>query len=469
MAFEKILVLDDEAIVARSMHALLQRRGYTVVTTGTIADAERLLARETFDLVFMDVRLPDGDGTQLLEKVRFQPAAPIVVMITGHASLESALNCMRAGAFDYMIKPYTNAQIEIVLGKAEHYHQAIRVARYYTQPEANESSTLLGNSAAMLALRGIISRVARTDATAFIQGESGTGKELVAAAIHQASSRAGAPFIKVNCAAISPTLIESEFFGHEKGAFTGATSRREGRFELAEGGSILLDEISEIPPVLQAKLLRVLQEREFQRVGGTTTLKVNVRVLATTNRDLKAAVARGDFREDLYYRLNVVPIAVPPLRERQGDISILSEAFIARFSRQHGNRTAGLSPEALAAMLTHHWPGNIRELQNTIERAVILTETGAPITPQALGFAEPVPAPAAECHTLGTPTPEAIRLPAPAAPVPLAVVEREHILAMLRHCDGNRTVSARLLGISLRSLRDRLRLLRAEGFYVPEA
>lgn len=462
MAYDRIMVLDDEPIITKSLQALLQRQKRSVVCAATLAEAEKVLQRDNFDLVFMDVRLPDGESTGLLERVCRQPEAPTVVMMTGYASIESAIECMRAGAFDYMIKPFGNNQIEMVLKKAENYRKALTVARYYSQESGRESMPLLGASPAMNALRALLQRVARTDATVLVQGESGCGKELVAAAVHQASQRSAAPFIKVNCAAIAPTLIESEFFGHEKGAFTGATGRREGRFELADGGTILLDEVSEIPPPLQAKLLRVLQEREFQRVGGTATLKIDVRVVATTNRKLQSAVERGEFREDLYYRLNVVPVTVPPLRDRIEDIPLLANAFLERFARQHGNHPNGFTPDALAALTAHNWPGNVRELQNTIERAVILAEPGEPITAVHCGFAAstaptgspPSHFPAANSFETGM--------------RPMADVERDHILHVLKACNANRTKAADILGISLRGLRDKLRFYRESGFFVPE-
>ena len=246
---------------------------------------------------------------------------------------------------------------------------------------------LLGESAPMQSLKTMIKKVAATGATVLIHGENGTGKELVAHEIWRQSALAGSPYIRVNCAAISENLIESEFFGHEKGAFTGATERREGRFELANNGTILLDEISEIPPRLQAKLLRVLQEREFERVGGSRTLQVNVRVLATTNRDLMAAVQKGDFREDLYYRLNVFPLQVPALRERAEDVTLLAQNFLEKFQRKHGIKIPGFSKQAISAIKEHSWPGNVRELQNTVERAVILAEEGKAIEPALLGIA----------------------------------------------------------------------------------
>jgi len=350
-----------------------------------------------------------------------------------------------------------------VLKKAEDFDRVIKVNDYLNREQV-QTRELLGDSPSIAHLRNLISRVARTDATVLIQGENGTGKELVANEIFLNSQRNKSPYIKVNCAAISETLIESEFFGHEKGSFTGATERREGRFELANGGTILLDEISEIPPNLQAKLLRVLQEREFERVGGNKTIKVDVRVLATTNRNLLKEVEKGEFREDLYYRLNVFPLQVPPLRERKEDIPLLATRFLQRFSRQHGLRIPGFTEDSMKQLLAHSWPGNVRELQNLIERAVILAEDGKPITPSGLGLAplqrespsgevapSPVPVPPPSVAT--TESPEIINL---------EEMEKRCILAALERTAGNRTRAAELLGISIRTLRNKLNQYRIE-------
>jgi DNA-binding NtrC family response regulator len=305
-------------------------------------------------------------------------------------------------------------------------------------------------------VRQLIRKVARTQATVLIQGESGTGKELVARAIYRESPRAGAPFIRVNCAAVPENLIESEFFGHEKGAFTGALNKREGRFELAHGGTILLDEISEISPQVQAKLLRVLQERELERVGGSRTIKVDVRVLATTNRDLDQSVEKKEFRQDLYFRLNVVPVFVPPLRERREDIVFLAEQFVHRFGRKHGVKISGITPECRAALETHSWPGNVRELQNVIERAVILCADGEQIKTEHLGInGIASPAPAASVASTQPPTPAAAATIDGDA-LTLGDLEKQHILATLDKCGGNRTHAARKLGISIRTLRNKL-------------
>jgi DNA-binding NtrC family response regulator len=465
MPIEKIIVLEDDLIVRKHLEQQLRQRRYDVAAAGTIAAAQDIMAKDTFDLIFVDVRLPDGEGTDLLRELQTRPQRPLVVMVTGFGSVESAVECMRNGAFDYMLKPFSNDQLEVTLKKAENFSQLLKVNEYFNRAEEEESGyELLGQSAPMEALRQLIRKVARTQATVLIAGESGTGKELVARALYRQSQRAGAPFIKLNCAAIPENLIESEFFGHEKGAFTGAMAKREGRFELAHNGTILLDEISEISPQVQAKLLRVLQERELERVGGNRTIKVDVRVIATTNRRLEESVERREFRQDLFFRLNVVPIQVPPLRERKEDVPHLARQFMQRFTRKHGVRVRGITDECLAGLVEHHWPGNVRELQNVIERAVILCEDGACLEPGHLGFSPrasaastpppaPTPtAPAAEPPAVKTETPAG----ANAGLISLAELEKHHILATLEKTGQNRTHAAKMLGISIRTLRNKL-------------
>lgn len=488
MALERILVLDDEMVIRKALEEQLRRRRYSVVGVATLAEATRQLEKDDFDLVFLDVRLPDGDGTELLERLAASAASPLVVMITGHGTIESAVSCMRAGAFDYVIKPFSINQIDVILKKAESFSQLVKVNQFLNQESVN-ATELIGGGPSMEGLRRMILRVAPTEATVLVSGENGTGKELVANEIFRASTRSRQPYIRVNCAAISESLIESEFFGHEKGSFTGALQRREGRFELANNGTILLDEISEISLKVQAKLLRVLQEREFERVGGNKTIKVNVRVIATTNRDLHSLVERGEFRQDLYYRLNVFPIHVAPLRDRIEDITLLAGSFLERSSRKHGIRIKGIQENALKALMTHNWPGNVRELQNTIERAIILTEPGRLLDESALGLLLPTrsaPAPmtppgalAATPMSMGEappvlPPPVPVPMVAPIAPVtsvpvstgqpmPLDELEKRHILAVLRQTGGNRTQAATTLGISIRTLRNKLAAYRKDG------
>src|ERR1019366_8195253 len=385
MAIEKVIVLEDDKIVRNNLEQCLRRRRYDVAAVSTIADAQEYLDKDNFDVIFLDVRLPDGDGTDLLKLIQQLPQKPLCIITTGFGTVKSAGECMKNGAFDYLIKPFSNEQIEVTLRKAEEFTQLLKVNRFLSQEDDGEHN-LLGQSAAMETLRQLVRKVARTQATVLIQGESGTGKELVARAFYRESPRANAPFIKVNCAAIPENLIESEFFGHEKGAFTGALTKREGRFELAHGGTILLDEISEISPAVQAKLLRVLQERELERVGGSRTIKVDVRVIATTNRNLEESVAKKEFRQDLFFRLNVVPVSVPTLRERREDIPLLATEFMRRLGRKHGVHIKGFTDAALRTLNEHSWPGNVRELQNVVERAVIMCGDTGMLEPEHLGL-----------------------------------------------------------------------------------
>lgn len=492
MSLEKILIIDDEPIVCKALREILPKKRFSVAMAGTIAEAEGALTHEKFDLIFCDVRLPDGSGQDFLERIMAAGEPPLVVMMTGYGSIESAVSCMRAGAYDYLLKPFTPDIIEVLLKKAESFGQLVKVNRILS--ESGDEGDLLGDSPVMRRLRQLILKVAPTDATVLLTGESGTGKEMVARELYRNSPRKSAPFIKVNCAAVSETLMESEFFGHERGAFTGATDRREGRFELANGGTLLLDEISEIPLHLQAKLLRVLQEKEFERVGGNKTIKCNVRILATSNRDLLHSVAEGKFRQDLYYRLNVFPIHVPALRERCDDISLLADAFLKRYARKHGVKSPGWAPETVASIRGYNWPGNVRELQNTVERAVILAEAGRPIPQSLLNLpamaAAAVPAPVvATAAAVPVAVPPAVAEPAvvlpavapapasvaPAAPVALAGdeqflslddLEQQHILDALKKTGGNRTQAAAILKISIRTLRNKLNLYREQGVAV---
>jgi DNA-binding NtrC family response regulator len=482
MSFEKILIVEDDLVIRNLLQAIFLRNKLPVTLADTLAQAQAHLAREQFDLMMLDLRLPDGDGLKFLEQVSTVPERPLVVMVTGFGSIESAVACMRAGAFDYVLKPFTASQIEVILKKAQTYRQLVKVNSLLSDDPEDDDALLIGRSPAMTRLRQLIDRVAPTDATVLVTGESGTGKEMISREFYRRSPRRGQPFIKVNCAAVSQTLIESEFFGHERGAFTGATERREGRFELANNGTLLLDEVSEIPPSLQAKLLRVLQEREFERVGGSRTIKVNVRIIATSNRDLMSNVSKGEFRQDLYYRLNVFPVHVPPLRERVDDIPILADHFLRRFARKHGVKVTGFSDSAMAAMLEYRWPGNVRELQNTVERAVILSESGRSVTSAALGLAGDLSA--ADLSSTGPfekqtlpqqngIAPE-VHAPAPQTGtpgltdgsgnvLPLDALEKQAIRAALRQTGGNRTQAAAALGISIRTLRNKLQEYRDAG------
>lgn len=449
MAIEKIIILEGDTIVRTSLENYLRRCRFDVASTPSVPVALDYLSRDNFDIFFMDLSLRNGRGTDLLREIQMRAQKPLVIVTASIGSIESAVDCIRNGAFDYLIKPFSNEQIEIALRRTEEFSQLVRVNRFLSQND--RAQELLGCSPETENLRQLIRKVARTQATVLIQGESGTGKEVIAHEIYQQSSRASAPFIKVNCAAIPENLIESEFFGHEKGAFTGALSKREGRFELAHGGTILLDEISEISLGTQAKLLRVLQEREFERVGGNRTIKVDVRVIATTNRNLQQSVEKKEFRQDLFFRLNVVPMYAPPLRERPEDVLVLTREFMRSFCRQHGINVKGLSEDAKRTLTNHSWPGNVRELQNVIERAIILCGDNGVLGLEHLG--------------LGIPLNLISSLPAENLPqnsgragklLTLAEVEKSHILNALQHCKGNRTHAANLLDVSIRTLRNKL-------------
>lgn len=449
MAIEKIVVVDDEMMIRKALETQLRNKRYSVASTGDLKGARKILSRDSFDLVFLDLRLPDGEGTDLLEEITAKTEAPMVVMMTGYGSVESAVSCMQMGAFDYVVKPFSFEQIEVVVDKVASFDKMRRVTKYYVEESDTRSSDIIGESKSVQDLKNLVGKVAKTEASVLITGENGTGKELVARELYRNSMLAKQPYIRVNCAAISETLMESEFFGHEKGSFTGATERREGRFELADGGTILLDEISEIVPALQAKLLRVLQEKEFERVGGNKTIQVKVRVLATTNRDLMDEVKKGNFREDLYYRLNVFPIAVPPLRDRDSDILLLANSFLARHARKHGIDEIEFSKDCKRAIESHNWPGNVRELENAVERAVILAEKGNAIEADLLGLNVFTGNKSIDSST-GSET-ESGEIES------MEEVERKHIQNALQAFDGNRTHAAEKLGLNVRTLRNKIK------------
>ncbi len=499
MSLEKILVLDDEMIIRKSLEDYLRKKRYSVKSVSTIQEAIRHLYKDDgYDLFLIDLKLPDGSGIEILEELVNVPNPPMPIMLSAYGNMESVIECMRLGARDFIVKPWDSEQLEIVLKRAENVLQLEKVNRYYNEQQTADSQ-LIGNSPVMQNLKGIIKRVAMTEVTVLITGENGTGKELVAAELHRNSQLASHPYIRVNCAAIPENLIESEFFGHEKGSFTNAHAKREGRFELADNGTILLDEIGEISHQVQVKLLRVLQEQEFQRVGGSKDIKVNVRVLASTNRDLYKAVEKGEFREDLYYRLNVFPIPVPPLRDRGDDILLLANTFLEKFSKRHNLNLPGFSNSAEELLLEHKWPGNVRELYHAIERAVILSQNGVAVAPECLG----IPTAGNPSATISLPV--APPPPEPAEPPPVAPesppvfseqetngsevdsvgahpvteepdnirslkdLERDQILKALRHTQGNRTVAADLLGINARTLRNKINQYKDEGVEVPSA
>ena len=442
MAIEKILVVDDEPLVRNFLKEVLEAEDYEVLTTEDGLSALKEVERGGIDLVITDVRMPKLNGIDLLKEVKKRSPSTLVVVITAYGTIENAVEAMKNGACDYITKPLSPEQIKLAIQKASQHKNLLNENRYLRSEVSQRYNfeQLIGRSPQMRRVYEMIDRVAPTNATVLIQGESGTGKELVARAIHYRSPRKDKPFVKVNCAALPEDLLESELFGHERGAFTGAVSKREGRFELADRGTLLLDEISETSPAFQAKLLRVLQEQEFERVGGSKTIKVDVRVIATTNKDLKQAIREGKFREDLYYRLNVLPIYLPPLRERKEDIPLLVQHFLEKYSRQNGLRIKSLSKKCLDMMMQYEWPGNVRELENVIERAVVMSE-GETIFPENISLSSPV-------QKMGLSFPEEITL---------EEMEKRLILHTLQRTGGDRTEAAKILGISVRTVRNKLK------------
>ncbi len=371
---ETILVVDDEKNYLLVLKELLVEEGYEVLTAQSGADALAILNETELDLVVTDMKMPGMSGLELLEKSKQRDPQLPVVMMTAFGTVEKAVEAMKKGAFDYISKPFDNEILKKTIATALNMWRVIKENRFLSQELKDRSgpSDLIGNSPPIQQVRELIQKVAVTKATVLVTGESGTGKELVARAIHAQSPRRDKPLISVNCSALAETLLESELFGHERGSFTGATSQRKGRFEIADGGTLFLDEVGEMAPSVQVTLLRVLQNREFERVGGNKTIKVDVRLIAASNRDLKEEIPRGTFREDLYYRLNVVHIEVPPLRDRRDDLPLLTRYFLERFSKELNKETPTLSPEAMSVIMDYPWPGNIRELENMLERAVIL-------------------------------------------------------------------------------------------------
>lgn len=440
MTLEKILVADDDRLMRNFIAETLRRQGKEVILAADGQEAIAKLEEESFDLILSDVQMPLQDGLAVLKKAKALHPQALVILATAFGSVESAVEAMRLGAFHYLIKPFSPEALESALEKAEEHTRLIKENRFYREEQKN--TRLIGQSPAIKNIFRDLQKIAQSQASVFITGESGTGKEVIAGAIHELSLRASYPFIKVNCAAIPETLIESEFFGHERGSFTGAHARKTGRFELADKGTLLLDEVTEIPLSLQPKLLRAIQELEFERVGGTKPLKVNLRFIATSNRNMKEAIETKIFREDLFYRLNVVPIHIPPLRQRPEDILPLAHHFLSKFCIENHKSLKTLSSSTEQKLLDYPWPGNVRELGNIIERTVVLTERSL-IEPDDLHLTPlscPVPAP-----TLPTPT-----------GLTLHQMEKELILSTLQTHHHNRTKAAQTLGISVRTLRNKL-------------
>ena len=444
----RILVAEDDPRARESLAALLAEEGYQVDAVSGGNEASRLLSEETFDAALLDVRMPGKDGLAVLRELRARERPPAVLVMTAYGNSSVAIEAMKLGAYDYITKPLHFDELLIQIERAvANRRQSIELEAYRGDgPRAGAEAEMAGNSAAMQQVYKLIGQVAPTDSTVLIRGESGTGKELIARAIHAHSPRKQSRLVCVNCAAIPDTLLEAELFGHEKGAFTGAVARRRGRFELAHGGTIFLDEIGELSAAMQAKLLRVLQERTIERLGSEQSIPLDVRIIAATNRDLEQCVRDGSFREDLYYRLNVVTVRVPPLRERPEDIRELTEHLLSKLARHRKLHSAGLTPEAEQSLRTRAWPGNVRELEHTLERALVLSR-GAPIGVEHL-------APDARANA-GDPLAE---LPLDEGMHALVSrLERRLIERALHEAEGNRTRAAERLKINRRLLYDKLR------------
>jgi DNA-binding NtrC family response regulator len=443
----RVLVVDDEPSIRKVLQAHLARDGYAVEAASDGGDAINRLEKEPFDLVITDLKMPGVGGLELLAYVRQNhPGLPLIV-ITAHGTVDSAVEALKLGAYDYITKPFDLTELRASIDKALRVERASRrtLQEDPTWREGRGRFDLIGVTASMHRVYGLVEKVADSPTTVLLVGESGTGKELVARALHAQSSRRDRPFISVNCGAIPENLFESELFGYEKGAFTGAATSKPGRFELADGGTLLLDEVGELPRDMQVKLLRALQERKVERVGGLKPTAIDVRVIAATNVDLAAAVAAGRFREDLYYRLNVIQIRLPPLRERKEDIPLLVEHFLTRFNERLGKRIVGIDPDALAALMSWTWPGNIRELENVVERGVLLSDDdvlGVDVLPR-LGQSAGTVAVEADSDTIGLK--EYVR-------VHTAKLERALIIRSLEQESGNVTRAARRLEISRKSL-----------------
>ena len=451
MASERILVVDDEDGMRRLLSRVLTREGYETSAVGSGAEALRLVASERFDLVVTDIKMPEMDGLQLLAELKeYEPSLPIIV-ITAYGTIENAVQALRSGAYDYIAKPFENDEIKLTVAKAFERERLLAENRYlHAELEGRyDFSGIVGGSLAMQPVYEMASSVAVSNANVMITGESGTGKELLARSIHYSSLRKEKPFVVLNCAAISEGVLESELFGHEKGAFSGALDTRKGRFERADQGTLFIDEVAEMSMAAQVKLLRVIQEHEFERVGGNKTISVDVRIVAATNKKLEDLVKDGNFREDLYYRLNVVNINVPPLRSRREDVEPLSRFFLEKYTAETGKKITDLSPRALSCLLAHDWPGNVRELQNAIERAVVLSK-GSVLTPR--DFPQGMQGDDQIC----------LQIPEKGGSLTdiLEDLERQLIIQTLQREDGSQTRAAETLGIKRTTLRYKMEKYR---------
>jgi two-component system response regulator PilR (NtrC family) len=457
----RVLVVDDERSMRELLGIVLTREGYDVRTADGGVQAVAFLGREPVDLIVSDIRMPDVDGVDVLRAAKTHDPDVPVVMMTAFASTDTAVEALRLGASDYVTKPFDVDELKIVVRRAlqrrELQQENLQLKRALNT--SHQFADIIGRSDAILAVFRLIETIAPTSSTVLITGESGTGKELAARAIHFHSLRRDRPFVALNCGALPETLLESELFGHMRGAFTGAATNKKGLIEIADKGTIFLDEIGDMSPAMQVKLLRVLQERRYRRVGGTEEVEADIRIIAATNRDLAKDVREGRFREDLFYRVNVIPVVLPPLRDRRGDIALLAEHFVARFAQQMGKQIVGLSGDARAALEAYVWPGNIRELENAMERAVALEATPS-VLRESLPEAVRLP-PAAPADAGAGASPSGGSRSETTADLPAGFdlerhvqdVERQYITHALRRTNGVKTRAAGLLGMSFRSFR----------------
>ena len=448
----KILVVDDEEIMRDVLSTLLAAENYSVDFAHNGAQALEKARESDYSVVLLDLMMPDMDGLQVLEQFRKMESNPVTVILTAFASIEKAVKATKLGAFDFITKPFKNDEILLAVKNAAEHRRLLdeNLRLKKSLRERYNFKNIIGKSAAMQQVFDLIAQVAPRRSTILVQGDSGTGKELVAKAIHASSGRADAPFVAINCGNIPSDLLESEIFGHVKGAYTGATSSKKGLFEVADGGTLFLDEVATISLETQAKLLRVIQEREFRRLGGLENIKVDVRIIAATNRDLQAAVEQGTFRDDLYYRLNVIVIKLPPLQERSEDVPLLADHFIKRYCEENEKEVCVLEPSALKVLMDYHWPGNVRELENVIERAVVLAPGNvitADLFPKNLS------------HFLPD---SQVRIPVDGLPLKERVTnyERSLILAALDHTDWNQKRAAELLSVNATTLSEKLKRLK---------
>ncbi len=460
MSHERILIVEDEKLLRWSLREGLQRRGYEVYEAATGEQGLAMADDPGMDLLLLDHNLPDTDGLEVLKKIMAHHSGMPVILMTAYSKVETAVEAMRLGAFDYINKPFNQDELALRIYKALETSQSQREVRTWreSQKERHGPSSILGAGPAISRVCRLVEKISRSAATTvLITGESGTGKDLVAKAIHYSSDRAHRPFMNITCSALSENLLESELMGHEAGSFTDARQQKQGLFELANGGTVLLDEVGDMGILLQAKVLRFLQERTFRRVGGVKDITVDVRVIAATNRDLEKAVATGKFREDLYYRLRVIPVELPPLRTRPEDIPILAEHFLAQFNREFKKHTRGLTEEATGKLVAYPWPGNVRELRNVLERAMIL-ETKEyldvdDLPPEIVRGGEPLNGPARAGQAGGNGPGFVL----PDGGYPLKSIEREMVRQALDRVHGNQTRAARLLGISRDALRYKMK------------